>query len=63
MVQGRAYLTFGEVNLPVMLEGPPKGFVAEVRPVARILVGIDELESMIGALKTVLEKSREKSGA
>jgi hypothetical protein len=62
IVQGHAYLTFGEINLPVMLGAPPQGFVAEVRPVARFLVSMTELEDMIRALNTVLETSREKSG-
>jgi hypothetical protein len=57
-VQGRFYLTFGQLNLPVMVEGPPPGFKADVRPVARLMVLPQDLESIVRTLQTVLDASR-----
>jgi hypothetical protein len=57
VVQGRIYLTFGQLNLPVMVEGPPPGFKADVRPVARLMVLPHDFETIVRTMQTVVDAS------
>ena len=53
-VQGRFYLTFGQLNLPPMKE-LPDDFTADVRPIGRFVVPGNAMSAMIQALNTVVE--------
>lgn len=62
VVQGRYYLTFGQLNLPVFEGPPPDDFIAEIRPVARLVLSTTDVESIVRVLSQVLGTVRTQEG-
>jgi hypothetical protein len=54
-VGDRCYLTFGQVRLPVTT-GSPDGIVAEIQPVAKIVITQELLHKFVDLLKSATEK-------
>lgn len=53
--QGRVYLTFGQVNLP-LLEGPPPpdGLTVPISTVARLVVEEEDMRRILGVIASVM---------
>jgi hypothetical protein len=54
-VPDRFYVTFGQVNLPIISGAPPSGFRADVRPVIRLVITAEDMRRIVGAIQTVME--------
>lgn len=58
---GQYVLTFGEVRLPLIVGAVPDGVEAEIRPVVRLVIPEQAIETMLAALSSVVETIKKKA--
>lgn len=61
VVNERAYLTFGQIRLPLATE-PSETAQVEIRPVTRLIVSVATLKRMLDVLNPIVAKHAKDEG-
>lgn len=61
VVNERAYITFGQIRMPLAIT-PSDAAQVEIRPMARLIVSVDTLKRMLAVLNPVVEKHTKDEG-